>query len=54
IVGDEDTVAAQLAELATSGVTDFVAGEFSTGADGVRTRTFLKSLLQVLGPRGLD
>jgi 5,10-methylenetetrahydromethanopterin reductase len=45
IVGDEDTVAAQLAELATSGVTDFVAGEFSTGADGVRTRTFLKSLL---------
>jgi 5,10-methylenetetrahydromethanopterin reductase len=45
IVGDEDTVGAQLEALATAGVTDFVAGEFSRGEEAVRTRTFLKSLL---------
>jgi F420-dependent oxidoreductase-like protein len=45
IVGDEDTVAAQLSTLAEAGVTDFVAGEYSVGADGARTRAFLRSLL---------
>jgi F420-dependent oxidoreductase-like protein len=44
IVGDEDTVGAQVEALAKAGVTDFVAGEFATGTDAVRTRTFLKSL----------
>jgi 5,10-methylenetetrahydromethanopterin reductase len=45
IVGDEDTVAAQIAVLAEAGVTDFVAGEYTGGADGARTRAFLRSLL---------
>jgi F420-dependent oxidoreductase-like protein len=45
IVGDEDTVAAQLSTLAEAGVTDFVAGEYSVGADGARTRAVLRSLL---------
>ena len=45
IVGDEDTVAAQVGDVAAAGVTDFVAGEFSGGEDGVRTRAFLRSLL---------
>jgi F420-dependent oxidoreductase-like protein len=44
IVGDEDTVGAQVEALAKAGVTDFVAGEFATGEDGRRTRTFLTSL----------
>ncbi|MBG0831215.1 TIGR03564 family F420-dependent LLM class oxidoreductase [Planomonospora sp. ID67723] len=42
VVGDEDTVAAQIETLAKAGVTDFVASEF--GRDQ-RTRDFLKSLL---------
>ncbi|GAA3447625.1 TIGR03564 family F420-dependent LLM class oxidoreductase [Planomonospora venezuelensis] len=42
IVGDEDTVAAQLEMLAKAGVTDFAASEF--GRDQ-RTRDFLTSLL---------
>jgi F420-dependent oxidoreductase-like protein len=45
IVGDEDTVAAQIAVLAEAGVTDFVAGEYTGGPDGARTRTFLRTLL---------
>ena len=45
IVGDEDTVAAQIGALAEAGVTDFVAGEYTGGADGARTRAFLRTLL---------
>jgi len=45
IVGDEDTVASQVGALADCGVTDFVAGEFATGADKERTRALLKSLI---------
>ncbi|GGT03609.1 LLM class F420-dependent oxidoreductase [Planobispora rosea] len=42
LIGDEDTVGAQLQMLAKAGVTDFAASEF--GRDQ-RTRDFLKSLL---------
>ncbi|MFC4060353.1 TIGR03564 family F420-dependent LLM class oxidoreductase [Planomonospora corallina] len=42
IVGDEESVAAQIETLAKAGVTDFAAAEFTT--DG-RTREFLKTLL---------
>jgi 5,10-methylenetetrahydromethanopterin reductase len=45
IVGDEDAVAAQIATLAEAGVTDFVAGVYTGGADGARTRAFLRTLL---------
>jgi 5,10-methylenetetrahydromethanopterin reductase len=45
IVGDEDTVARQIAALAQAGVTDFVAGEFARGDEAVRTRTLLASLI---------
>jgi 5,10-methylenetetrahydromethanopterin reductase len=45
IVGDEDTVASQIMALADCGVTDFVAGEFATGADRKRTRALLKTLI---------
>jgi len=45
IVGDEGTVAAQIAVLADAGVTDFVAGEYTGGPDGARTRAFLRTLL---------
>jgi alkanesulfonate monooxygenase SsuD/methylene tetrahydromethanopterin reductase-like flavin-dependent oxidoreductase (luciferase family) len=45
IVGDEDTVAAQIATLAEAGVTDFVASEYTGGPDGARTRAFLRTLL---------
>ncbi len=45
IVGDEDTVAAQITALAGDGVTDFVAGEFAAGADKQRTRDLLKTLI---------
>jgi 5,10-methylenetetrahydromethanopterin reductase len=38
-------VAAQIATLAEAGVTDFVAGEYTGGADGARTRAFLRTLL---------
>jgi F420-dependent oxidoreductase-like protein len=45
IVGDEDEVGAQISVLADAGVTDFVAGEYTRGADGDRTRAFLRTLL---------
>ncbi len=45
IVGDEDTVAAQIGALADAGVTDFAAVEYTGGAEGARTRTFLRTLL---------
>jgi 5,10-methylenetetrahydromethanopterin reductase len=45
ITGDEDTVAAQITELADAGVTDFVAGEYGRGPDQQRTRDLLKSLM---------
>jgi F420-dependent oxidoreductase-like protein len=45
IVGGEDTVGAQIGALASAGVTDFVAGEYTGGPDGARTRAFLRSLL---------
>jgi 5,10-methylenetetrahydromethanopterin reductase len=45
IVGDEDTVAAQITALADGGVTDFVAGEFGAGAEAKRTRDLLKRLI---------
>jgi alkanesulfonate monooxygenase SsuD/methylene tetrahydromethanopterin reductase-like flavin-dependent oxidoreductase (luciferase family) len=45
IVGDEDAVAAQISTLAEAGVTDFVAGEYSAGPDGARTRAFLRTLV---------
>ncbi|MHB1595132.1 MAG: TIGR03564 family F420-dependent LLM class oxidoreductase [Streptosporangiaceae bacterium] len=45
IVGDEDSVASQIAALADYGVTDFVAGEYASGADRERTRTLLKALI---------
>ena len=44
IVGDEDAVGAQLGALRDAGVTDFVAGEYTGGADGARTRAFLKTV----------
>jgi 5,10-methylenetetrahydromethanopterin reductase len=45
IVGDEDAVGAQIRALSDAGVTDFVAGEYGRGEDGVRTRALLRSLL---------
>jgi 5,10-methylenetetrahydromethanopterin reductase len=45
IVGDEAAVTAQIAALAEAGVTDFVAGEYTGGADGARTRALLRTLL---------
>ena len=44
IAGDEDAVAAQIAELAAAGVTDFTAAQFAHGPDRERTRTLLKTL----------
>jgi 5,10-methylenetetrahydromethanopterin reductase len=49
VVGDEDSVAAQIRALADGGVTDFVAGEYARGADGPRTRAFLRKLITELG-----
>jgi 5,10-methylenetetrahydromethanopterin reductase len=46
IVGDENAVGAQVSALAEAGVTDFVAGEYTIGADGARTRAFLRSLIR--------
>ena len=43
IVGDEDTVATQITDLANCGVTDFVAAEIP-GPEGDRTRNLLKTL----------
>jgi F420-dependent oxidoreductase-like protein len=45
LVGDEDTVRAQVEGLAAAGVTDFVAAEYTRGPEAVRTRAFLRSLL---------
>jgi 5,10-methylenetetrahydromethanopterin reductase len=45
LVGDEDAVGAQVSELAEAGVTDFVAGEYTGGPDGDRTRAFLRTLV---------
>ncbi len=45
IVGDEETVAAQITELADAGVTDFVAAEFTRGDRATRTRAFLASYI---------
>jgi 5,10-methylenetetrahydromethanopterin reductase len=45
VVGDEDTVAAQIGALAEAGVTDFAAVEYTSGPDGARTRAFLRTLL---------
>ncbi|GAB2811738.1 TIGR03564 family F420-dependent LLM class oxidoreductase [Actinocorallia aurea] len=45
VVGDEDSVTAQLEDLRDAGVTDFVAGGFLSGKDKERTRAFLKTLL---------
>jgi 5,10-methylenetetrahydromethanopterin reductase len=44
IVGDEDTVAAQIQALADAGVTDFTAAEFARGEDRDRTRGLLKAV----------
>jgi alkanesulfonate monooxygenase SsuD/methylene tetrahydromethanopterin reductase-like flavin-dependent oxidoreductase (luciferase family) len=44
IVGDDAAVRQQVTELADIGVTDFVAGEFATGDDAVRTRALLREL----------
>ena len=49
IVGDEDSVGAQISALADAGVTDFVAGEYTTGDDGARTRAFLRTLVAGAG-----
>jgi len=46
ITGPEETVATQIAALAEAGVTDFVAGEYARGDEGLRTRALLKSLIQ--------
>jgi 5,10-methylenetetrahydromethanopterin reductase len=48
VVGDEDSVAAQIRALADGGVTDFVAGEYARGEDGPRTRAFLRKLITEL------
>jgi 5,10-methylenetetrahydromethanopterin reductase len=45
IVGDEAAVGSQIQELAGTGITDFVAGEYGRGSDAVRTRALLRSLL---------
>jgi len=45
IVGDEEAVAAQIGTLSEAGVTDFVAGEYTGGPDGARTRAFLRTLV---------
>ncbi|MGW0593427.1 TIGR03564 family F420-dependent LLM class oxidoreductase [Streptosporangium sp. NPDC002607] len=45
LVGDEKTVAARIRFLADAGVSDFVASEYASGTDAIRTRAFLRSLL---------
>jgi F420-dependent oxidoreductase-like protein len=49
IVGSEEEVTSQIAALASSGVTDFVATEFARGEEQVRTRKLLKSLIAAEG-----
>lgn len=45
IVGDEESVAAQLTALAQAGVTDFVAAQYTRTDRAARTRAFLASYL---------
>jgi 5,10-methylenetetrahydromethanopterin reductase len=45
IIGDEKSVAARIEALTETGVTDFIAAEYTGGPEGVRTRELLKSLL---------
>jgi F420-dependent oxidoreductase-like protein len=45
IVGDEDTVAAQLAAIADAGATDFVAAPYGSPDDIARTMALLRSLI---------
>ena len=45
IVGDEDSVTAQIMALADAGVTDFVAGEFARGDERLRTRSLLRKII---------
>ncbi len=45
IVGDEDTVAAQITALADGGVTDFIASEYARGDEQQRTRHLLRTLI---------
>lgn len=45
IVGDEESVAAQLTALAQAGVTDFVAAQYTRTDGAARTRAFLASYL---------
>jgi F420-dependent oxidoreductase-like protein len=45
IVGDEDTVAKQVAALADTGATDFAAAVFGDDAERARTNAVLKELL---------
>jgi alkanesulfonate monooxygenase SsuD/methylene tetrahydromethanopterin reductase-like flavin-dependent oxidoreductase (luciferase family) len=46
IIGDEDTVAARVAEVAAAGATDFAAAAFAPhgSPDEERTRALLRSL----------
>ena len=48
VVGDEDSVAAQIRALADGGVTDFVALEYARDEDGPRTRALLRRLITEL------
>jgi hypothetical protein len=45
LVGDEDTVAAQIKELADAGVTDFTAAEYGREQDREQTRGLLKTII---------
>ena len=45
ITGDEEAVAGQIHGLSEAGVTDFVAGQYSRGEDGERTRRLLRELI---------
>jgi F420-dependent oxidoreductase-like protein len=45
IVGDEDSVAAQITALEQCGVTDFIAGEYAPADQAQRTRDLLKTLV---------
>jgi alkanesulfonate monooxygenase SsuD/methylene tetrahydromethanopterin reductase-like flavin-dependent oxidoreductase (luciferase family) len=51
IIGDEESVAARVAELAAVGATDFVAAPFAPAgsADEQRTRALLRTLAQSAG-----
>jgi 5,10-methylenetetrahydromethanopterin reductase len=47
IIGDEDTVRAQIEVYAQAGVTDFAAGEFGKGTDAERTRALLRDMAAI-------